>query len=428
MKIGRLKLTLSNKRACAIAVALTLRLSAQTPLTWEQVKARFIAANPTLMAGRINVDETKAQEITAFLRPNPDVSLSVDGTQLTPSRGVYTPFSGTQFTPGISYLHERQHKRELRLETAQQATGIAALQQADEERTLLFNLRSAFVQTLQAKHLLALAKEELDYFEKQYGITQDRYRAGDIAQMDMQRIHLQRVQFESDYQTAQVNLRTAKITLLELLDQRTPVDQFDTDGNFEFSPTVDTLEHFRDMALAERPDLRSALAAVEKAETDHRLAIANGSTDPTWSVWVTHNPSFNNPFDANTIGASVSIPLRLFDRNQGEKARTEIDIRHAQRLKDATQAQVFSDVDSAYFTLMSAVNLLTPYRSTYLTEASDVREKIAFSYQRGGSALLDYLQAQQDYRSVQQAYVNLIASYLMAAAQLNMAVGREVIQ
>jgi cobalt-zinc-cadmium efflux system outer membrane protein len=327
----------------------------------------------------------------------------------------------------VSYLHERQRKRELRLESAQKATGIVSLQEADEERTLLFNLRNAFVQTLQAKHLMALAKEELDYFEKQYGITGDRYRAGDIAQMDLQRVHLQRVQYEADYQNSLTNLRTAKITLLALLNERAPVDQFDVDGRFDFDQTVDPLDHFHDLALSQRPDLRAAMATIEKADADHRLAVANGSTDPTFSVWVTHNPSFNNPFDNNTIGASVSIPLRLFDRNQGEKARTEIDILHAKRLRDATQAQVFSDVDSAYFTLMSAVSLLTPYKSGYLAEALEVRDKVAFSYQRGGSALLDYLQAQQDYRSVQQAYVNLIASYLVAAAQLNMAVGREVV-
>ena len=401
-------------------------LCAQTPLTWEQVKQRFITSNPTLIAGRINVDESKMGEITAYLRPNPDLTISQDGTQLTPYRGVWQPFAGTQISPSLSYLHERQHKRELRLESAQKATGIAALQQADEERTLLFNLRNAFVQTLQAKQLLLLAKEELDYFEKQYSITQDRYKAGDIAQMDMQRIHLQRVQFESDYQTALTNLRTAKITMMALLDARTPVDQFDVDGRFDFDQAVDPLERYHDVALSSRPDLRAAAATIEKAETDHRLAIANGSTDPTFSVWTTHNPSFNNPFDNNTIGASVSIPLRIFDRNQGEKARTEIDIRHAQRLRDATQAQVFNDVDSAYYTLMSAVSLLTPYKNSYLTEALDVRDKVAFSYQRGGAALLDYLQAQQDYRGVRTAYVNLIASYLTAAAQLNMAVGREV--
>ena len=418
----------SHRWACALALAAAANACAQAPLTWDQVKQRFIAANPTLIASQINADEAKINEITAFLRPNPDFSLSTDGTQLTPDQGMWRPFAGTQFGASLSYLHERQRKRELRLESAQKATGIAAFQEADQERTLLFNLRQAFVQTLQAKALLALAKEELDYFEKQYGITQDRYRAGDIAQMDMQRIHLQRVQFESDYQGALTNLRTAKITMLALLNERTPVDRFDVDGRFDFNQTIDSLDHFHDIALNERPDLRAAIAAIEKADADHRLAVANGSTDPTFSMWVTHNPSFNNPFDNNTIGASISIPLRIFDRNQGEKARTEIDILHAERLRDATQAQVFSDVDSAYFNLTGAIALLTPYKSTYLAEALDVRDKVAFSYQRGGAALLDYLQAQQDYRTVQQAYVNLIATYLVAAGQLNMAVGREVIQ
>ena len=167
----------------------------------------------------------------------------------------------------------------------------------------------------------------------------------------MQRVHLQRVQYESDYQTALTNLRTAKITLLALLDQRTPVDQFDVDGRFDFEQNIDPLEHFHEIALDQRPDLRAAVAAVEKADADHRLAVANGATDPTFGVWFTHNGSFSNPTATNTLGASISIPLRIFDRNQGEKARTEIDIRHAQRLKDATQAQVFNDVDSAYFTL-----------------------------------------------------------------------------
>jgi outer membrane protein, heavy metal efflux system len=422
LKLRRSKPIFSNGWACALALAAAGHAYAQTPLTWDQVKQRFIASNPTLIAGQINVDEQKANEITAYLRPNPNMGFSVDQIQPFPAT-PYRPFSGLFPLVTFDYLHERQHKRELRLESAQKGTAIAASQQADQERTLLFSLRQAFVQTLQDKALLALAKEEIEYFEKQYGITQDRYHAGDIAQIDMQRIHLQRVQYDSDYETALVNLRTAKITMLTLLNERTPVDQFDISGKFDFEPKVEPLEHFRDLALAERPDLRAAMQAVDKADTDHRLAVSNGSTDPTFSMDIGRNPPFTLYF-----GVGVNIPLRIFDRNQGEKYRTEIDIRHAQRLKDATQAQVFSDVDSAYFTLMSAVSLLTPYKATYIAEALDVRDKVAFAYQRGGAALLDYLQAQQDYRTVQQAYVNLIASYLVAAGQLNMAVGREVIQ
>ena len=158
-----------------------------------------------------------------------------------------------------------------------------------------------------------------------------------------------------------MNLRTAKIALLALLNERTPLEQFDVSGPFEFAEALPPLEEVHHAALASRPDLRAAVEAVAKAETDHKLAVANGSTDPTFSGWWSHNPSFNNPYAYETVGASVTIPLRIFDRNQGEKARTELDIGHAERLREAAEAQVFSDVDSAYYTLLSSVNLLRPY-------------------------------------------------------------------
>jgi len=411
-----------------VAACLASQSRAQTALTWSQVKAKFEAANPTLQAAKIGIDESRAQEITASLRPNPGLTLGADGTQLVPYRGVWQPFLGTQYTTTFSYLRERAHKRELRLESAQKGTAITESQQSDLERGLLFGLRGAFVQTLQAKAVLALAKENLDYFDRQLSISQERLNAGDIARVDLDRIAMQRVQYESDYQTALVSLRTAKIQLLTLLNDRIPVDQFEVTGPFDFSEQLAPLDEFRNVAVATRPDLKAASQAVEKADTDHRLAIANGSTDPTFSTWWTHNPSFNNPFDNETLGASVSIPLRIFDRNQGEKERTRLDIGHAERLRDATKAQVFSDVDSAYATLVSTINLLRPYKSTYLPTATRVRDTISFAYQHGGVALVDYLDAQRDYRAVQVSFINLVGSYLTAASQLNLAVGREVIQ
>ena len=400
---------------------------AQRTYTWQEIRDKFEATNPALQAGRIGIDESRAQEITAYLRPNPDLTISSDGTQIAPYQGVWRPFSGTQVLGSVSYLHERRHKRELRQESAQKATAIAESQLADQNRTLVFNLRTAFVQSLQQKAILDLTRESLAYYNRLLAVSSDRLKAGDIARVDFQRLELQRVQFETDVQTALVNLRTAKIQLLTLLNDRTPVEQFDVTGPFDFSDQVMPLEGFRNIALETRPDLKAAIQAVDKAQTDHNLAMANGSTDPTFSGWLTENPSFNNSFANNTLGVSISIPLRIFDRNQGEKLRTQQDILRNERLRDANQAQVFSDVDSAYATLNSNLTLLKPYKATYLREANDIRDTISFSYQRGGASLLDFLQAQQDYRTTYLSYLNLIGSYLTAAAQLNLAVGREVI-
>lgn len=406
------------------------QLPAQVPVpqsaqswTWENVKDRFEQNNPTLLADKLNIDESRAQEITAHLRPNPSLALLADQIDPFAWGQSHGPFAYLLPSATVSYLLERDRKRDLRLESAQKATGIAVSTHADLERTLLFNLRSAFVSTLQAKAVLKFANDDLEYYDHVLAISRDRFVAGDIARIDLDRLELQRVQYESDVQTAVVNLRTAKIQLLTLLNDRTPIEQFDVNGTFDFSDQLSSQDEVRKIAMDTRPDLRAAIEAVDKAQTDHKLAVANGSTDPTFSVDVGRDPPIDFYF-----GVGVSIPLRVFDRNQGEKLRTQLDIDRNQRLLDAAQAQVFSDVDSAYVTVNSNVILLQPYKAKYLQQALHVRDTVFFAYQHGGASLLDFLDAQSDYRGVQLAYVNLVGAYLTAAAQLNMAVGREVIQ
>jgi cobalt-zinc-cadmium efflux system outer membrane protein len=324
---------------------------------------------------------------------------------------------------GGGYLIERRHKRELRRESAQKGTAIAISELADLERSTLFDLRNAFVQVLQQKAVLAVTRESLSYYDGVLEVSRARFKAGDIARVDLDRLELQRVQFETDVQTATVNLRKAKIQLRALLNDHTPVEQLDVTGLFDFTEILTPLEEFRQTAFQNRPDLAAAMQSVEKAKTDYGLAMANGSTDPTFEWDFARDPYIRSYF-----GVGFTIPLRIFDRNQGEKARTRLDIGRNERLVEAARAQVFSDVDSAYATLHSDLNLLRPYKSRHLPQAAQVRETISFSYQHGGASLLDFLQAQQDYRSIQLSYLDLVGSYLNAASQMNLAVGREVVR
>jgi outer membrane protein, heavy metal efflux system len=390
-------------------------------LTWQETEEKFRLNNPTLLAGKVSIDEARADEITAYLRPNPELSLIADDLGLF----TYHPFQPTAnaiLAGSISYLHERQHKRELRLQSAQQATAIAASSQSDLERNLLFTLRDTFVRVLLAKAVRGVAKENLDYYDKEIEIDRNRYQGGGIARVDFERVELQRIQFESDLATAEVNLRTAKIDLLELLRDRTPVEQFDVDERFDFSETVTALEELRTAALNARPDLKQAQQALDKARTDHQLAIANGSADPTWGVDLGRQPPVT--FYA---GVSVSVPLRIFDKNQGEKAKTQLDIGRNEKLHDAVETSVMHDVDSSYATLQSTVGLLRPYKAKYLAEAQRIREAVSFSYLHGAASLLDFLDAQKQYRDTQLNYLNLVGAYFSAANQVNFAVGREVV-
>src|SRR5579862_6806376 len=271
------------KRGCLAAFLGTVCLRsgfAQTVLTWPELRDKFEAANPTLIAGRIGIDESKAAEITAYLRPNPNATGVFDQidpfTTQPPLNGggnSYNPFRYALPSGAVDYLHERQHKRELRRDSAQQATAIANSQLADQERSLLFNLRGAFVQTLQQKAIFALAQENLSYFDQVLKVSRDRKDLGDIAQVDLDRLEVQRVQYESDLETATVNLRTAKIQLLMLLNDRTPIERFDVTGPYEFPDQIMALEEFRNSALDARPDLKAAVQNVELAKVSHQLAV-----------------------------------------------------------------------------------------------------------------------------------------------------------
>ena len=189
---------------------------AQKTLTWDQAKRELEASNPTLRAGQIGVQESRADEITAYLRPNPDLTLSVDQfSPLSVPDTPYRPLAVTEPFLAGSYLIERRHKRELRRESATQGTAIAISELDDQKRNLLFDLRSAFVQVLQHKSVVAVTRESLEFYDRMLAVSRDRYKAGDIAQVDLDRLELQRVQFETDVQTALVNLRMSKIQLLD---------------------------------------------------------------------------------------------------------------------------------------------------------------------------------------------------------------------
>jgi outer membrane protein, heavy metal efflux system len=418
-----------------LAFCLAGRLSGQETLSWEDAKRVFKTSNPLLRAGEIGIQESRAQEITAFLRPNPELDLALDyiapftplpalASAGSPSSGsAYQPLAAAEQVVELSYLHERRHKRELRLQDARENTAITVSQQNDTERSLLFALRTAFIQVLQQKAVVAVASENLKYYDHILEVSRDRFKVGDMPHVDLDRLELQRAQFESDFQTALINLRTAKIQLLMMLNDRTPVEKVDVIGPFEPMPVSMGLDAFRQIAFDNRPDLRAALQSVDKAKTDYKLAVANGSTDPIFGIDFGRDP----PVPVY-MGLSLSIPLRIFDRNQGEKARTRLDITRQSKLAEAVRAQVYNDVDSAYAALESNRVLLQTYKTQYLEQAVRVRETIGFAYQHGGASLVDFLLAEQDDRGIQLSYLNLVGAYLNAANQLNMAVGREVIQ
>ena len=406
-----------------VAAGLAPYASAQQALTWQQVREKFEAGQSDVCSRCASASRIKAQEITAYLRPNPDFSLTADGFQITPNAGVWRPFSGVLETPGVSYLHEREHKRELRRDSAKQPRQSPNRSWPIRSGRCCSTCATPSCRPCRPRRCSALARENLAYYDQVLAVSRERLQAGDIAQVDLDRLELQRVQYESDVQTALVNLRTAKIQLLTLLNDRTPVEQFDVTGTFDFTEQIQALEEFRNVG-ARHPAGSEGRRASDREGEDRSPAGRGQRLDRSDVQRVVLAQSFlRQSVREQHFGVSVSIPLRIFDRNQGEKPRTQLDIGRNERLRDANEAQVFSDVDSAYATLEQQSDSAAAVQDQVSGAGRERARHDRFRLSARRRVLLDFLHAQKDYRSIQLNYLNLVGSYLTAANQLNLAVG-----
>jgi cobalt-zinc-cadmium efflux system outer membrane protein len=406
---------------CVAALAVVAPAQQQPAYTWEQIHDLFVRSNPSLRAQEQSVVSNRAAEVTAGLRPNP--TFQNDTTSAT--FGIYQEF-------------EIGGKRSARLGSARLATQISQTDSADARRTLTLNLRQAFVSALQAKSDLEFARDNLATYQKTVDIDNDLFQHGEISRADFLRIQLQMLQFQTDLDDAELEMKTAKAALRGLLGPNNLPQDFEVEGDLKAAPFDKDLTELEKQAVENRPDLKSAETGRDKAAADVRLAKANAWPDPTIGVSYLHTgneipgPEWFQPFypkanSSNAMGLGIaSIPIPIFNRNQGEIARAQSEQVRSQLLADAARTQVIQDVESAYAAFASARDRLHMYEQTYLGFAKESLDIEEFSFHKGGASILDFLDAQRTYRATQLAYRQQLASYLNALAQLQTAAGVDV--
>jgi cobalt-zinc-cadmium efflux system outer membrane protein len=387
------------------------------PVTMQQAVEQVLAHNPSLLAAQQNLLSMKGQEVQAGVRANPylvaagsDVSLPADN-----------PSSPYSYSVGVNRLFERGQKRRWRLDAAQATTAQTDAQYHDQIRQTTLLARQSFTTLVLAKASLKLAQDNLRDYRHVLQINHDRYDAGDIGKLDFERLDLQLAQFESDESSAEMNLVQASDQLQTLMGYPQPGRSFDIVGDLVPPAVPGGLTDWEQRALAARPDYRAAQAAVRVADANVKLAYANGTTDPTLEG------DYNRTGTYNSAGFSISIPLRIFDRNQGNKDTSKYLATASQFGEVAVQNQVYSDVDQAWIGYSTAKVLSDRYNGHYLAEARDVLSIAEFAYQHGGVALLDYLSAVQDDRQTSLNALNSYAQTWMAIHQLSFAAATEVI-
>ena len=366
--------------------------------------------NPTLRAKQLELRTARANEVTAGLRPNPTTSYLAE------------QFGGStaeqQHTVTLSQPFELGGKRQRRLESARAATRVATEEIADAQRQTILEVKKSFVDALVAQSTLDLADANLRTLDEVERLQRLRLEKGDISELELTRIQVQRYAFERDAADARQAIDSARIRLRTLVGADAVSPTFTAMGELGYRDVpLDRTELLR-AALDARPDLRAAEAGRAKARADQALARAN--------AWLDLSPliEYQRIGPDNRFGFGVSIPLRLFDRNQGEIARTGAEIARADELRQATALQVLSDVDTALSVVKTESKKVGLLQSTYLPKAQSARDTIEFAYRRGAVPLLDFLDAQRTYRETAVEHVRALGNYWSALYQLEAAVGQ----
>jgi outer membrane protein, heavy metal efflux system len=401
------------------AVVLAQAPQGQVTLTLDQATQMALLHNHNLLAARTTVQQSEAQEITANLRPNPTLFTDWEYLPLVHPEGGILSYLGdsTEGDIGMSYLFERGKKRQHRLQAAKDATAVTRSQVTDNERGLTFQVAQLFINVQLAQSTLDLAQQDLRSFEKTVEIGERQFRAGGISENDYLKIKLQLLQFQQDVDQAELAKVQALSDLRQLLGYESVPSDYEVTGTFDYQPLTLTLPELQSKALENRPDLRAAVQGVTAAGSQLELAKANGKVDVTGSA----NYSHVNGISAATF--SVSFPLPIFDRNQGEIARTRHAVTQAREQQVAAHGQVLTDVRDAFEALQSTDRVARYFRSTYLDVSQKNRDISEYAYRRGAASLLDFLDAERTYRATQLAWRQTIAAYLTALEQLREAVG-----
>ncbi|MGH9709252.1 MAG: TolC family protein [Candidatus Acidiferrales bacterium] len=406
--------------AVLLSVAgLTFAQSMQSSIriTLDEAIQLALAHNHALLAARTTISQSQAQEITANLRTNPVFGADVVGLPVEPADFTADNINQAEFDIGLGYLFERGKKRQHRLKAAQDQTAVTKSAVADNERTLTLNVATQFTTALLAESTLSFAQQDLKDFQNTVSISEYQYKAGAISEGDLLKIKLQLLQFQTDVTAAQLAKQQALVALRQLIGFESAPKNFDVAGELKYQKLPDNLEDLQAMAIKDRPDLRAARQGVTAAQSQYLLAKANGKIDVNGTFNFTHITGYNSQ------SLIVSVPVPIFNRNQGEIARTNYAIAQAQEAEQEVSEQVMTDVQTAYETTRTNEQTLQIYQTGYLDEAKQSVDISEYAYKRGAASLLDFLDAERSYRDTELAYRQQLASYMLALEQLREAVG-----
>ncbi len=397
---------------------------APAALTIEQAVDEALRNNLDLMAEKQNVPVAKAREITAALRPNPTLILNWDYLDWL-RRGLSAQNSAgpSEFSPQFNYTWERGGKRERRIDLATAVTSVAELRLLDTMRQLGLAVRLACVDFLLARENVDLAQQNLKVFNDIVRVNEAKVNAGDLAGVELIRTRVAQQQLENAVAQAILKLQTARNTIQQLLGRNSKMAGFEVTGTLRSDDMVMVLEEMKKQALAQRPDLLATRKDTDRAKADANLQQAMGKPDVTTGLLYHNQYGYSN---GRTFGVMVSMPLPVYDRNQGEIARAQREMTQTQYRAKALESAISTEVENTWQQYNTAKGLLDRIRGDMLNQAKQVRDITEFSYRRGEASLLEFLDAERTYNDTMQSYNDARADYTRSLFLIDAVTGKSV--
>jgi cobalt-zinc-cadmium efflux system outer membrane protein len=376
--------------------------------------------NHALEAARSTINQNVAQEVTANLRPNPVLSWDSQFIPLFDLPQFATPGyfnTQAQFDFGLGYTIERGQKRQNRLQAARDQTSVTRSQVLDNQRTMAFNVGQQFVAVLLAQSMMDLAQQDLTSYQQTIDLSEARLKAGDMSGGDLLKIKLQLLQFQQDVSSARLAKIQALAALRQLVGFESVPENYDVTGTLDYQPVHAAIDDIKALAISSRPDLVAARQSVVAARSQVSLAQANGKRDLGLSF------AYSHVAGVNSAALFFNMEVPIFDRNQGEIARTQAVVTQSDELYREASQQVTTDVVNAWEGLHTNDEIIGLFRSGYLDQTTQSRDISEYAYQHGAATLLDFLDAERSYRANQLAYRQALAAYMVSLEQVREAAG-----
>jgi cobalt-zinc-cadmium efflux system outer membrane protein len=369
--------------------------------------------NLELVAARYDIETADAEKLTARLRPNPQVTFGLADIPVNLSGPL---IKEQTYDYGISRTIELGGKRSKRIETADANSDLARGQFQMVVWQLTNDLKRKFYTVLLNQSLLNLARENETTFAEIVKHTTELVNAGELSGLDLDRIEVEKLKFDTDLANAERDYEVALRDLRFALGGDYRAMDIEVTGSIDYEPHQFTHDELLDLALAARPDLKAAKLSERAADANIRLQDAQRIPDLTLGGGIEQVPSGTSSY---TFGVGIEIPVS--NRNQGERAKALIEKRKAQTQEQFLTNQVLSDVDKALVAFEKQRHRVDLYRTGVITKVNDIQNKTQIALQAGESSTLELLDAIRTRRDTLAGFYQTLFDYQMSLLDLELA-------